>query len=181
MCIRDRLIRPYYGFKDADVDRYTINNDYRQVMLAAREVDQSKLEPQAQTWINKKLIYTHGFGFAMSPVTEFTEEGRPEFFAKDLPNDGLIRITSSETQDEPDKIVSNPRIYYGEITNDYVIVNSNTKELDYIGADGNINEFNYGGNGGVGIGSFIRKLAYAWLFGDLNILISNLILSLIHI
>ena len=168
-----QLIRPYYGFKDADVDRYTINNDYRQVMLAAREVDQSKLEPQAQTWINKKLIYTHGFGFAMSPVTEFTAEGRPEFFAKDLPNDGLIRIASSETQDEPDKIVSNPRIYYGEITDDYVIVNSNTKELDYIGADGIINEFNYDGNGGVGIGSFIRKLAYAWQFGDLNILISN--------
>ena len=168
-----QLIRPYYGFKDADVDRYTINNDYRKVMLAAREVDQSKLEPQAQTWINKKLIYTHGFGFAMSPVTEFTAEGRPEFFAKDLPNDGLIRIASSETQDEPDKIVSNPRIYYGEITDDYVIVNSNTKELDYIGADGIINEFNYDGNGGVGIGSFIRKLAYAWQFGDLNILISN--------
>ena len=105
-----QLIRPYYGFKDADVDRYTINNDYRQVMLAAREVDQSKLEPQAQTWINKKLIYTHGFGFAMSPVTEFTAEGRPEFFAKDLPNDGLIRITSPETQDAPDIIVSNPRI-----------------------------------------------------------------------
>ena len=168
-----QLIRPYYGFKDADVDRYTVNNEYRQVMLAAREVDQSKLEPQAQTWINEKLIYTHGFGFAMSPVTEFTAEGRPEFFAKDLPNDGLIRITSPETQDEPDIIVSNPRIYYGEITDDYVIVNSNTKELDYIGADGIINEFNYDGNGGVGIGSFIRKLAYAWQFGDLNILISN--------
>ena len=168
-----QLIRPYYGFKDADVDRYVINNDYRQVMLAAREVDQSKLEPQAQTWINRKLIYTHGFGFAMSPVTEFTEEGRPEFFAKDLPNDGVIKIASAESQGEPDKIVSNPRIYYGEITDDYVIVNSNTKELDYIGEDGLINEFNYDGTGGVGIGSFIRKLAYAWQFGDLNILITN--------
>ncbi len=100
-----QLIRPYYGFKDADVDRYTINNDYRQVMLAAREVDQSKLESQAQTWINTRLIYTHGFGFAMSPVTEFTAEGRPEFFAKDLPNNGLIEIASSEVQAEPDIIV----------------------------------------------------------------------------
>ena len=168
-----QLIRPYYGFKDADVDRYTINNDYRQVMLAAREVDQAKLEPQAQTWINTRLIYTHGFGFAMSPVTEFTAEGRPEFFAKDLPNDGLIRIAASDVKAEPDIIVSNPRIYYGEITDNYVIVNSNTRELDYIGADGIINEFNYDGNGGVGIGSFIRRLAYAWQFGDLNILITN--------
>ena len=167
-----QLIRPYYGFKDADVDRYIINNEYRQVMLAAREVDQSKLEPEAQTWINTKLIYTHGFGFAMSPVTEFTAEGRPEFFAKDLPDDGLIKISSTATED-PDKIVSNPRIYYGEITNDYVIVNSNTKELDYQGEDGNINEFNYDGNGGVGIGSFVRRLAYAWEFRDLNILITN--------
>ena len=168
-----QLIRPYYGFKDADVDRYTINNDYRQVMLAAREVDQSKLEVEAQTWINTRLIYTHGFGFAMSPVTEFTDEGRPEFFAKDLPNDGLIKVASSEVQAEPDIVVSNPRIYYGEITDNYVIVNSNTKELDYIGENGIINEFNYDGNGGVGIGSFIRRLAYAWQFGDLNILITN--------
>ena len=168
-----QLIRPYYGFKDADVDRYTINNDYRQVMLAAREVDQSKLEVEAQTWINTRLIYTHGFGFAMSPVTEFTAEGGPEFFAKDLPNDGLIKVASSEVQTEPDIVVSNPRIYYGEITDNYVIVNSNTKELDYIGENGIINESNYDGNGGVGIGSFIRRLAYAWQFVDLNILITN--------
>jgi uncharacterized membrane protein (UPF0182 family) len=167
-----QLIRPYYGFNDADVDRYVINNDYRQVMLAAREIDQSKLEPEAQTWINKKLVYTHGFGFAMSPVTEFTSEGRPEFFAKDIPDDGVIKITSSDSA-EPDKIVLNPRIYYGEMTDDYVIVNSNTNELDYQGKDGGINEFNYNGQGGVRIGSYVRRLAYAWEFGDLNILITN--------
>ena len=79
-----QLIRPYYDFKDADVDRYYINGEYRQVLLSAREVAPEKLE--SQTWVNNKLVYTHGIGIAMSPVTEFTSEGRPEFFAKGHPD-----------------------------------------------------------------------------------------------
>ena len=79
-----QLIRPYYDFKDADVDRYTINGEYRQVLLAAREVAPEKLKEEAQTWVNQKLFYTHGIGIAMSPATEFTPEGRPIFFAKDI-------------------------------------------------------------------------------------------------
>ena len=70
-----QLIRPYYDFKDADVDRYYVDDQYRQVMLAAREVVPDKLDEDAQTWVNRKLRYTHGFGVAMSPVTEFTTEG----------------------------------------------------------------------------------------------------------
>ena len=87
-----QLIRPYYDFKQADVDRYTLNGEYRQVLLAAREVAPERLAPESQTWVNEKLFYTHGIGVAMSPVTEFTPEGRPEFFAKDIPADGVIRI-----------------------------------------------------------------------------------------
>ena len=77
-----QLIRPYYDFKDADVDRYTINGEYRQVLLAAREVAPEKLKEEAQTWVNQKLFYTHGIGIAMSPATEFTPEGRPIFLLK---------------------------------------------------------------------------------------------------
>ena len=78
-------MRPYYQFKDIDVDRYIINGRYRQVMLAARELNQEHLQPQAKTWVNQRLSYTHGYGIAMSPVNEFTGEGLPTFFLKDIP------------------------------------------------------------------------------------------------
>ena len=168
-----QLIRPYYDFKDADVDRYVVDGDYRQVMLAAREIAPEKLDEAAQTWVNTRLRYTHGFGLAMSPVTEFTQAGRPEFFAKDIPEDGILRIRSTSEAAEPDIIVDNPRIYYGEKTIDYVIVNSNTEELDYQTEVGEIRGTKYFGEGGVPLSSFLRRLVYAWQFGDINILISG--------
>jgi len=168
-----QLIRPYYDFEDADVDRYTVDGRPRQVMLAAREVAPDKLDEDAQTWVNRTLRYTHGFGVAMSPVTEFTSEGRPEFFAKDIPEDGNIAISSGVEGAEPDYLVTNPRIYYGEKTLDYVIVNSNTPELDYQAAGGELLSIQYDGAGGVNIGGFFRRLAYAWQFTDINILITG--------
>jgi hypothetical protein len=168
-----QLIRPYYDFEDADVDRYTVDGRPRQVMLAAREVAPDKLDEDAQTWVNRTLRYTHGFGVAMSPVTEFTSEGRPEFFAKDIPQDGNIAISSGVEGAEPDDLVTNPRIYYGEKTLDYVIVNSNTPELDYQAAGGELLSIQYDGAGGVNIGGFFRRLAYAWQFTDINILITG--------
>ena len=168
-----QLIRPYYDFKDADVDRYYINGEYRQVLLAAREVAPEKLDDSAQTWVNKKLYYTHGIGIAMSPVTEFTGEGRPEFFAKDIPTNGEIPISAPNLSHSPDLIVKNPRIYYGENTIDYVLVNTNTDELDYQTGTGVLAKTNYEGDGGVSVNTFIRKLAYAWQMKDINILISS--------
>ena len=166
-----QLIRPYYDFKDADVDRYYINGEYRQVLLSAREVAPEKLE--SQTWVNNKLVYTHGIGIAMSPVTEFTSEGRPEFFAKDIPTDGAIPIGIQDGQTPPDLVVDNPRIYYGENTLDSIIVNSNQEELDYQTEQGDLIRTRYAGDGGVELSSIFRKLAYAWEFGDVNILISG--------
>ena len=168
-----QLIRPYYDFKDADVDRYMVGGRKRQVMLAAREVAQEKLDPDAQTWVNTKLRYTHGFGVAMSPVTEFTTEGRPEFFASDIPSDGTIAIQSTPAVGEPETVISNPRIYYGEKTIDYVIVNTNRDELDYQAEGGELKGIKYFGIGGVPISSRLRRLAYAWQFGDVNILITG--------
>ena len=168
-----QLIRPYYDFKDADVDRYTIDGEYRQVLLAAREVAPEKLKEEAQTWVNQKLFYTHGIGIAMSPATEFTPEGRPIFFAKDIPANGEIPVSSSRQGASPDIMVKNPRIYYGENTKDYVIVDTNTKELDYQTGEGELIVRSYEGSGGVSIGSYFRKLIYAWQMRDINILISS--------
>ena len=168
-----QLIRLYYDFKDADVDRYNIGGEYRQVLLSAREVAPERLEPESQTWVNRKLFYTHGIGIAMSPVTEFTPEGRPEFFAKDIPADGAIPIGLQDGTTPPELTVDNPRIYYGENTLEYVIVNSNTEELDYQTEGGELVRTRYFGNGGVQLESFTRRLAYAWQFGDINILISG--------
>ena len=168
-----QLIRPYYEFIDADVDRYTINGEYRQVMLATREVAPEKLAEEAQTWVNRKLFYTHGIGLAMSPVTEFTQEGRPEFFAKDIPANGQIPIMDPDSDSSPDLIVENPRIYYGESVENYVIVNTNTAELDYQTGAGDLIKAHYQGSGGVQVGSFLRKLVYAWQMRDVNILISD--------
>ena len=167
-----QLIRPYYDFKDADVDRYLVDDRYRQVMLAAREVAPDKLDPDAQTWVNRKLRYTHGFGVAMSPVTEFTSEGRPEFFAKDIPQDGVIEVKSLAEGAEPELRVANPRIYYGEATTDYVVVNTQTEELDYQAAGEELKSTTYFGSGGVQMSGFIRRAAYAWEFTDINLLIS---------
>ena len=152
-------IRLYYDFNDVDVDRYTIDDEYRQVMLSAREISAEKLTSEAQTWVNRRLQFTHGYGIALSPVNEITTEGLPNLFVKDLPPVGVIDITQ-------------PEIYFGEKTNDYVIVNAKTDEFDYPSGDDNIYG-RYQGETGVSLSGFFRRLAYAWEMGDFNILISG--------
>jgi uncharacterized protein len=152
-------IRLYYDFYDVDVDRYVIDGDYRQVMLSARELSAERLAGQAQTWINRKLQFTHGYGLALSPVNEVSAEGLPTLLVKDIPPVGTFDIEQ-------------PQIYFGEKTNDYVIVKTNTQEFDY--PKGNENVYSrYEGDGGVALNSFLRRLVYAWQFGDFNILISS--------
>jgi uncharacterized membrane protein (UPF0182 family) len=152
-------IRLYYDFNDVDIDRYTIEGDYRQVMLAARELSAEKLAGEAQTWVNRKLQFTHGYGAVLSPVNEITPEGLPELLLQDIPPQGVFDITR-------------PQIYYGEKTGDYVIVDTNTQEFDYPRGDENVYG-RYEGGGGIEIRGFFRRLFYAWQFGDLNILISG--------
>ena len=152
-------IRLYYDFHDVDVDRYTIDGKYRQVMLSARELSAEKLAGQAQTWVNRRLQFTHGYGVVMSPVNEISVEGLPVLLVKDIPPVGDFNIEQ-------------PQIYFGEKTNDYVIVNTKTQEFDYPMGEKNVYGY-YQGEGGVEIGSFIRRLVYAWQFGDFNILISG--------
>ena len=158
----------YYNFVGVDVDRYQFpDGDYRQVMLSARELFPENLEEEAQNWVNRKLTFTHGYGVAMSPVNRATTEGEPEFFLEDVPPVALKEGLG----------VQRPEVYYGENTLDFVIVNTNTEEFDFRGDEGDPTYKDYEGTGGVGIGSFIRKVAHAWRFLDFNILISGQITS----
>ena len=120
-----------------------------------------------------RLVYTHGMGIAMSPVTEFTGEGRPVFFAKDIPADGEIPVQAVDNEGPPELLVTNPRIYYGENTIDYVIANTLQEEVDYQTESGELFRTNYSGHGGVRLSSIVRRMAYAWQFADVNILISG--------
>jgi uncharacterized membrane protein (UPF0182 family) len=154
-----QAIRLYYDFNDIDVDRYIIDGEYRQVMLSARELSAEKLTGQAQTWVNLRLQFTHGYGIALSPVNEVSTEGLPELMVKDIPPVGDFNIEQ-------------PQIYFGEKTSHYIIVNTQTEEFDYPMGDENVYGY-YQGTDGVSLGSFMRRLVYAWQFGDINILISG--------
>ncbi|MEJ2167889.1 MAG: UPF0182 family protein, partial [Desulfobacterales bacterium] len=154
-------IRLYYDFNNVDVDRYQIGNQYRQVMLAARELVADKLPPQAKTWVNRHLIYTHGYGLTMSPVNEVTSEGLPELMIKDVPPAVDIDLK-----------IDRPEIYYGEKTNEYILVKTSTQEFDYPKGDKNVYA-NYEGRGGVLINSFMRRLLFAIEFQDPQILFTT--------
>lgn len=153
-----QIFRTYYTFTDVDVDRYTIDGEDREVMLSAREINTNALP--SRSWINDHLVYTHGFGVAMSPVKEVSPEGLPVFLIKDIPPQSMhINITQ-------------PRIYYGENTNVYAVVNTETQELDYPSGDNNVYT-TYAGSGGVAIDSFMDRAVMAILFGAPQILFSS--------
>ncbi len=153
-------IRTYYDFVSADNDRYIIDGKYRQVLLSARELNSENL-PQ-KNFINERLTFTHGIGVALSPVNEKTKEGLPNLFVKDLP-----------PQTEKDELkIDRPEIYFGEISNDYVIVKTKANEFNYPAGEENIYA-TYEGVGGVEISSFFKKLVYAIKFESLKILLSD--------
>ena len=156
-----QAIRLYYNFNNVDVDRYTLGGQYRQLMLAARELVVTQLPRQAKTWVNSHLIYTHGYGLASSPVNEVTSEGLPNLLIKDLP-------PSFERGLE----VTRPEVYYGEKTDGYVLVNTTIKEFDYPKGDKNVYSM-YAGKGGVQINSFVRRLLFAIEFLDPQILFTG--------
>ncbi len=154
-------MRLYYEFKDIDIDRYDVDGRYRQVMLATRELNQAKLPEQAKTWVNQRLKYTHGYGIAMSPVNEVSGEGLPAFFIKDIPP-----VTATNL------VVKRPEIYYGEQTDQYVIVNARAQEFDYPKGDDNAYT-TYQGESGVKFENFLRRLMFAFSLGDYKLLLSS--------
>ncbi len=152
-------IRTYYKFIDIDNDRYTINGEYMQVMLSPRELSYDDLP--SKSWINERLVFTHGNGLAMGPVSRITREGLPEFIMKDIP-----------PVSEADIRVTRPEIYYGELPNDYVIVKTKMKEFSYPTATGNVYT-KYEGTGGVLLSSFLKRIIFAAKFNTSKIFLSS--------
>ncbi|MBU3114660.1 UPF0182 family protein [Clostridium lacusfryxellense] len=132
-----QYLRYYYGFNDIDIDRYNINGKSSQVFIAPREINLDSLQGNSNTWQNRHLVYTHGYGVAMSKVSSVTSEGQPDFVISNIPLDNKTNIK-----------LDNPRIYFGESTNDYSIVNTKIGELDYPkGGENKMN--NYKGSAGI--------------------------------
>src|SRR5258708_4143406 len=156
-------IRTYYKFHDVDVDRYWLDGAYQSVMLSARELRSSLLPPNAQTWVNRHVLFTHGNGVGMSPVTRKSTEGLPLFYLRDIPP---VATGGPEIRE--------PRIYYGEETDTYVIVKGRTPEFDYPKGKDNIYA-TYDGTGGIRVGEIARRILFAWYFNELNLLFSNYI------
>jgi uncharacterized membrane protein (UPF0182 family) len=149
-------IRTYYDFPDIDIDRYEIDGQVRQMMLAARELNVDRLPESSRNWINEKLIYTHGYGVTMNPVNGFTPEGLPTLVLSNMPVQSTI----------PSLQVKRPEIYFGEVTNTDVYVNTRQKEFNY--PQGESNAFaSYEGKGGIVLGSFFRRALIALDRGDL--------------
>ncbi|PYM08298.1 MAG: UPF0182 family protein [Candidatus Rokuibacteriota bacterium] len=153
-------IRTYYKYVDVDNDRYTVDAEYRQVMLSPRELSYQHLP--SRIWINEHLTYTHGYGIVVGPVNRISPEGLPEFFVKDIP--------PRSTRNFPK--ITRPEIYYGEISNAYAFVLTRSQELDYPSGDQNVYA-TYTGRGGIAVSSWLRKLAFVVRFGEIKILLSN--------
>ena len=155
-------IRLYYEFVDVDIDRYTIGERYRQVMVSARELAQRNLPQQSQTFVNRRFKYTHGYGYTLAAVSDFTPEGLPNLLVRDIPPQ-----TAS-----PELALSRPEIYYGELTDGPVIVNTREEEFDYPRGESNVYT-RYSGDGGVALSSFWRKLLFGWKFDGTLLLFSG--------
>jgi uncharacterized membrane protein (UPF0182 family) len=156
-------IRTYYGVRDLDVDRYWLRGTYQSVMISARELKSQLLPSNAQTWVNLHILFTHGNGAVMSPVTQKSVEGLPLLYLRDIPPvaDGGPEIRE-------------PRIYYGQEKSNYVIVRASTPEFNY--PKGNENVYaRYDGSGGVSLSGMIRKIIFAHHFNDMNLLLSSYI------
>jgi uncharacterized membrane protein (UPF0182 family) len=157
-----QLFRTYYDFLDVDVDRYNVDDKLRQLMVSAREIDQNQLDAKAKTWVNEKLVYTHGYGAVVSPVNIVTKEGLPELFVKDLPPESKYETLE----------ITEPRIYFGEQADDFIVVNTKAKEFDY--PLGNENVFNsYDGKDGVELSNILKKAVFSMKVNSLNLFVSS--------
>ena len=154
-----QAIRSYYDFASVDNDRYVINGEYRQTMLSSRELNSNSLSNR--TWPNERLVFTHGYGLALGPVNQVTAEGLPVLFVKDLPPNSEVDLSVEE-----------PSVYFGELSNDYVIVNTDTREFHYPEGDDNVYS-KYDGESGIPIGGLFHKLLFSLRFRAFNVLISR--------
>lgn len=151
-------IRQYYDFNDVDIDRYNIDGEQTQTYLAAREINESKI---SSTWINRHLKYTHGYGAAVSRVDAVTANGQPDIIVKNIPPESEAKDTD----------ITRPEIYFGELTNDYVIVNTDEQEFDY--PNGNENSYStYKGKAGIKL-NLLNRILFSVREGSMKLLVSS--------
>ena len=155
--------RQYYEFNDADVDRYELGGQTTQVLISARELNLAGIP--SSSWVNRHLVYTHGFGAALAPANESTPEGDPQLVVKDLPP------VSSRGAPE----LESPGLYYGENLTGYAVVKTEQKEVDYPNESGGNQLSTYAGTGGVKMDSIFRRAALALRFGDYNAFVSGFV------
>ena len=156
-----QAIRLYYDFNSVDMDRYYFNGNYQQVMVSPRELNSAKIPEQARTWINEKLVYTHGYGVVVNPVNKISGEGLPYLLIKDIPPVSSVDLT-----------ITRPEIYYGEITEGYVIVKTKAKEFDYPKGDENVYS-TYVGSGGLAVSSLWRRILFSIKYSNPQILLTT--------
>lgn len=172
-------IRLYYKFPDADIDRYiigetTANPNKQQVIIAARELDYSSVPQRAKTWVNKHLVYTHGYGFTLSPVTQVDEGGLPYYYVKNIgtgiEESGNLTVSSPIIRDSIP--IGKPQIYYGELTNNYIMTSTRVREFDFPSGENNVYNI-YDGNGGIQIGNYGLRLLFARYLQDWQMLFTQ--------
>jgi uncharacterized membrane protein (UPF0182 family) len=158
-----QALRPYYSFKDTDVDRYIIDGQLRQLLLTPRELDVTQLPEAARSrWINPHFIYTHGYGLVVAEASRITAEGLPRLLIENAPPE--IKTDSLK--------LTRPELYYGEVTHEPVFVGTGEKEFNYPSGAGN--EYNtYNGKGGFPVSSVLDRLIASVSTGDWNILLTS--------
>ncbi len=169
-----QTVRQYYDFVDVDVDRYEIEGETRQVMLSARELAPER-NPQGGSWVNQRIVFTHGFGITMVPVNEVDSQGLPQLIIRDLPP-----VASAGAPE-----VTEPRIYFGERPNDWVVTGAQQPEFDFpIGTgdgtevvDEEAPETRWTGTTGIRLDNLLTRLLFAARFRDLNLLITDQVTS----
>jgi len=155
-------IRSYYDFVSVDNDRYVINGKYRQIMLSARELNSESL--QNRSWVNERLNFTHGYGLTLGPVNQVTAEGLPVLFIKDIPPVSTVDLR-----------VSQPSVYFGELSSDYVMVKTRAREFHHPRGDDNVYT-EYAGRGGVPLNGLFRRLMFSLRFRSSDILLTDVVL-----
>ncbi|MBX7136456.1 MAG: UPF0182 family protein [Oligoflexia bacterium] len=159
---REQELQPFYTFPDVDVDRDSIGGQYREIMLASREVNFADVPQEAHTWQNEHLVYTHGYGLTLCRANEFLPTGSPNLIVRDMPPVSTV----------PGYGVTRPEIYFGELTSSYVLVNTRVDEFSHPSGSGSVTS-RYAGQAGVTLGRGFRRLGFAMLFGEDRILTSG--------
>ncbi len=151
-------IRQYYTFNDVDNDRYIINGKYTQAYLATREIDETKI---SDSWLNRHLKYTHGYGITLSRVDAVTASGQPDVLIGNIPPESEVEEIE----------ITRPEVYFGELSNEYIVVNTDEAEFDYPSGDSNEYTY-YEGDAGIELNLFNRAV-FAAREGSIQLLVSS--------